>query len=198
MTLWRRRAALATVGAALGLLLVAGSAAAYPPGVGILGQSRSCTSCPKSDGPWSDEARTIIDVLDAKTRRSLKGSDGVFQIEVARGERRTVLTLIGRLPGDAEPPRRHAWLYVDPGQITTSALSKFAPGWDVDLPMSCRTADCRSCSRGAKSSRARVRRGWFPASSCARCASRSWSRERERCWPKDTFDPDARPANAYR
>jgi len=140
MTLWHRRAALATVGAALGLFLVAGSAAAYPPGVGILGQSRSCTSCHKSDGPWSDEARTIIDVLDAKTRRSLKGSDGVFQIEVARGERRTVLTLIGRLPGDAEPPRRHAWLYVDPGQISTSALSKFAPGWDVNLPMSCRIA----------------------------------------------------------
>ena len=138
MTLWHRRAALATVTAALGLFLVAGPAAAYPPGVGILGQSRSCASCHKSDGPWSDETRTVIDVLDAKTKRSLKGGDGVFQIEVARGERRTVLTLIGRLPGDAEPPRRNAWLYVDPGQIPTSALSKFAPGWDVNLPMSCR------------------------------------------------------------
>jgi hypothetical protein len=138
MTLWHRRAVLTAVTAALGLFLVPHPAAAYPPGVGILGQSRSCTSCHKSDGPWSDEAHTVIDVLDAKTKRSLKGGDGVFQIEVARGERRTVLTLIGRLPGDAEPPRRNAWLYVDPGQISTSALSKFAPGWDVNLPMSCR------------------------------------------------------------
>lgn len=138
MTLWHRRAALTAVTAALGLFLVPHPAVAYPPGVGILGQSRSCTSCHKSDGPWSDEARTVIDVLDAKTRRSLRGSDGVFQIDVARGERRTVLTVIGRLPGDAEPPRRNAWLYVDPGQISTSALSKFAPGWDVNLPLSCR------------------------------------------------------------
>ena len=138
MTSWHPRAVLTIVTAALGLFLVPHPAATYPPGVGILGQSRSCTSCHKSDGPWSDEARTVIDVLDAKTRKSLRGGDGVFQIEVARGERRTVLTVIGRLPGDAAPPRRYAWLYVDPAQISTSALSKFAPGWDVNLPMSCR------------------------------------------------------------
>lgn len=27
---------------------------------------------------------------------------------------------------------------MDPSLIATSALSKFAPGWDVNLPMSCR------------------------------------------------------------
>jgi hypothetical protein len=49
-----------------------------------------------------------------------------------------VLTVIGRVQGDATLPRRNAWLYVDPSQIESSALSKFAPGWDVNLPMSCR------------------------------------------------------------
>ncbi len=51
---------------------------------------------------------------------------------------KTVLTVIGRAKGDAKVPRRNAWLYVDPAQIDSSALSKFAPGWDVNLPMSCR------------------------------------------------------------
>ncbi len=49
-----------------------------------------------------------------------------------------MLTVIGRVRGDAAPPRRNAWLFVDPSQIESSALSKFAPGWDVNLPMSCR------------------------------------------------------------
>jgi hypothetical protein len=110
----------------------------YPPGVGILAKNRSCTACHISNGPWADEARTIIDVLDAQTKRSLKAPDGVFRIDVPRGEARTVLTAIGRTRGDATPPRRNAWLYVDPSQIASSTLSKFAPGWDVNLPMSCR------------------------------------------------------------
>jgi hypothetical protein len=78
-------------------------------------------------------------VLDAETKTSLKGPDGVFRIEVPRGQTRTVLTVIGRAKGDtAPPPLRNAWLYVDPTLIATSALSKFAPGWDVNLPMACR------------------------------------------------------------
>jgi hypothetical protein len=113
-------------------------AAAYPPGVGILAKNRSCASCHVSNGPWGDDARTIIDVLDAKTRRSLRGADGVITIAVPRGETRTVLTMIGRAAGEQSPPRRNAWLFVDPSQIETSTLSKFAPGWDVNLPMSCR------------------------------------------------------------
>jgi len=128
---------------AAGVFLLAVAAAAYPPGVGILGRNRTCAACHPSNGPWGDEARTVVDVLDAKTRKSLRGADGAFEIEVARGEARTVLTVIGRAAGEKTPPRRNAWLYVDPAQIETSALSKFAPGWDVNLPMSCRVVGDR-------------------------------------------------------
>ncbi|MBI4486355.1 MAG: hypothetical protein HY655_10125 [Acidobacteria bacterium] len=130
--------ALVLSGIVLAILGVAHSASAYPPGVGILAKNRSCSSCHISNGPWTDEARTIIDVVDPQTRKSLWAPDGVFRLEVPRGETRTVLTVIGRQKGDSQPPRRNAWLYVDPTQIGTSALSKFAAGWDVNLPMSCR------------------------------------------------------------
>lgn len=50
-----------------------------------------------------------------------------------------MITIIGRKANDiAPPPLRNAWLYVDPTQLETGALSKFAPGWDVNLPMACR------------------------------------------------------------
>lgn len=123
---------------ALVSLVIAVPVWAYPPGVGILAKNRSCTACHISNGPWADEARTIIDVLDAQTKRSLRQPDGIFRIDVPRGEARTVLTVLGRTRGDATPPRRNGWLYVDPSQIASSTLSKFAPGWDVNLPMSCR------------------------------------------------------------
>jgi hypothetical protein len=119
-------------------VLVAPSVYGYPPAVGILADHRSCNSCHIDNGSWTDEDRTIIDVLDAKTKASLKREDGSFLIEVDRGEKFTVLTVIGRKKEDASPPTRNAWLYVDPAQIKTSALSKFAPGWDVNLPMACR------------------------------------------------------------
>jgi hypothetical protein len=125
-------------GTILAILGVAQLASAYPPGVGILTKNRSCSSCHISNGPWTDEARTIIDVVDGQTHKSLRAPDGSFRLEVPRGEMRTVLTVIGRQKGDPQPPRRNAWLYVDPTQIGTSALSKFAAGWDVNLPMSCR------------------------------------------------------------
>ncbi len=115
------------------------NALAYPPAVGILGSSRSCTSCHASNGPWQDEAGTIVDILDGTTRRSLRQPDGRFLLQVERGKTATVLTVIGRAQGDTiPPPIRNAWLYVDPPQIETKALSKFAPGWDVNLPMACR------------------------------------------------------------
>ena len=131
----RRSVLLATV---LASPLLAMHAAAYPPAVGILAKNRSCRACHASNGPWPDEARTVIDVLDAATKKSLRGSDGAFHIEATRGQARTVLTVIGRRKGDAQPPRRNAWLYVDPTQIEIATLTKFAPGWDVNLPMSCR------------------------------------------------------------
>lgn len=137
MTKLYRKTGIAAV-AVLGVLGSVWPAAAYPPGVGILAKNRSCLSCHVSNGPWSDEMRTIIDILDAKTRKSLRAPDGCFVVEVPRGETRTLLTVIGRRKGDATPPRRNAWLYVDPTQIDSSSLSKFAPGWDANLPMSCR------------------------------------------------------------
>jgi hypothetical protein len=121
----------------LGIFLACSSIRAYPPAVGILSKSTSCIACHISNGPWTDERRTIIDVLDGKTKRSLLAQDGSFLIEVRRGEARTVMTVIGSSK-ESPTPTRNGWLYVDPKQIGTSSLSKFAPGWDVNLPMACR------------------------------------------------------------
>lgn len=112
---------------------------AYPPAVGILGKSKNCLSCHTNNGPWKDDAQTIIDILDKETKESLKQPDGSFVIKTKRGEMKTVLTVIGSsTKGNIEAPYRNAWLYVDPETIKSTALSKFAPGWDVNLPMSCR------------------------------------------------------------
>ncbi|MDH3254610.1 MAG: hypothetical protein OEM62_06435 [Acidobacteriota bacterium] len=112
---------------------------AYPPAVGIVGQSRDCLSCHANNGPWADETQTILDIIDAASGESLRLPDGKFLIDVERGRTRRVLTLIGRRAEDKAPaPLRNAWLYVDPAQIGTGSLSKFAPGWSVNLPMACR------------------------------------------------------------
>jgi hypothetical protein len=111
----------------------------YPPAVGILGKAKSCMSCHVNNGPWTDEQKTIIDVLDKETMKSLRQPDGIFQIEAKRGQQKTVLTVIGRAKDDEAPsPYRNAWTYVDPARIETNSLSKFAPGWAVNLQMSCR------------------------------------------------------------
>jgi hypothetical protein len=129
---------LGIVAAVVAGLLPAG-AHAYPPAVGILSTHRSCMSCHASNGPWKDDSATIVDVVDASSRRSLRQADGSFLIKVERGKASTVVTIIGRAKGDPAPaPLRNAWLYLDPATLATSALSKFAPGWDVNLPMSCR------------------------------------------------------------
>lgn len=112
---------------------------AYPPAVGIVGKAKNCLFCHVDNGPWKDEENTIIDILDKETKKSLMQTDGSFMIEAQRGEIKTVLTVIGRKKGDpAEAPYRNAWLYVDPQRIISNSLSKFAPGWSVNLPMACR------------------------------------------------------------
>jgi len=113
---------------------------AYPPAVGILGPSRTCLACHPNNGPWKDDAHLVIDVLDQATGKSLKQSDGSFLIVARRGEARTVVTVIGTDgAADGPAPVRNAWLYIDPERIKdVSSLSKFAPGWGVNLPMSCR------------------------------------------------------------
>jgi hypothetical protein len=105
-----------------------------PTGSGTL-----CLECHVNNGPWRDDQWTIIDLLDKETHTSLKQPDGTFLLEARRSASRTVLTVLGRAKGDSlEAPYRTAWLYVDPATIETGSLSKFAPGWEVNLPMSCR------------------------------------------------------------
>ncbi len=112
---------------------------AYPPAVGILSNSPNCLACHLSNGPWQDDENLIIDVLDKDTKASLRQQDGSFQIAVPKNQTRTVLTVIGRKAGDkAEAPYRNAWLYIDPQSIGNSSLYKFPPGWEVNLPISCR------------------------------------------------------------
>ena len=116
-----------------------GAAYAYPPAVGILSNSKNCISCHTNNGPWKDDSKTIIDILDRETKKSFKQPDGSFLIEIKRGEQKTVLTVIGNIKDNSiAAPYRNAWLYVDPTTIGTNSLSKFAPGWDVNLSISCR------------------------------------------------------------
>lgn len=129
-------------GAALLFLVVvlSKSISAYPPAVGILGPSRNCLACHPNNGPWKNEADVVIDILDKSTGNSLRQSDGTFLISAKRGELKTVITVIGwRAQPGAAAPYRNAWLYVDPKRIADAgSLNKFAPGWTVNLPMSCR------------------------------------------------------------
>ena len=77
--------------------------------------------------------------MDKETKKSFRQPDGSFLIEVKRWEQKTLLTVIGRKKDNSVAlPYRNAWLYIDPTTIGTNSLSKFAPGWDVNLPMSCR------------------------------------------------------------
>lgn len=131
-----------TVVAALafgGCLVLALNLGAYPPAVGILGKSKDCLACHVDNGPWKDDGAVIIDIVDKQTKQSLKQPDGTFLIEAKRGELKTVLTVIGSMrQGQSEAPTRNAWIYVDPAMISASALSCFAPGWNVNLQMACR------------------------------------------------------------
>ncbi len=117
----------------------AGTVAAYPPAVGIAGKATSCLACHADNGPWLGEEKVVIDILDKGTMTSLRQPDGTFLLEAERGARRTVITVSGWMnDGDVAPPEKNAWLYVDPTRIDTDSLSKFAPGWGVNLPMACR------------------------------------------------------------
>ncbi|MGH8671777.1 MAG: hypothetical protein ACREUA_07045 [Burkholderiales bacterium] len=97
-------------------------------------------TCHVNNGPWKDDTSLVIDVVDKATGKSLKQADGTFLITARRGEDRTVLTVIGTSSeSNALAPYRNAWVYIDPVRIQQPAiLNKFAPGWSVNLPMSCR------------------------------------------------------------
>ena len=120
--------------------LAPSSSFAYPPTVGILSPARNCVACHVNNGPWKDPAGLILDIVDKTTGKSLRQGDGTFLISAKRGELKTVVTIIGwRGPRETPAPYRNAWLYVDPKRIAdSSSLNKFAAGWAVNLPMSCR------------------------------------------------------------
>ena len=128
--------ALLVLGCSIVLALNSG---AYPPAVGILGNSPDCLACHANNGSWKDDGTVIIDIVDKETGKSLKQADGTFLIQAKRGEKKTILTIIGSKRQEGlEAPSRNAWIYVDPDMIGASALSSFAPGWNVNLPMACR------------------------------------------------------------
>ena len=112
---------------------------AYPPAVGILGKSENCLSCHVDNGNWQDGPDLVIDIVEKESGLSLKQSDGSFLLSVKRGQSATLLTVIGYKTDDEQLiPYRNGWLYVDSNRINTSSLSKFAPGWEINLPMACR------------------------------------------------------------
>lgn len=120
-------------------MLIPESAFAYPPGVGILSKAKNCLACHASNGPWSDEERTIIDIIDISTPKSYRQPDGGFLLQVKRNESLTVRTVVGRKTSSQETvPHRNAWIYIDSTTIESSSFSKFAPGWDVNLQLACR------------------------------------------------------------
>ena len=112
---------------------------AYPPAVGILSNSKDCMACHFNNGPWQNDSQLVVDILDADTKKSMKQSDGSFIIEAERWKQTKLLTVIGWAKNRSIPaPSKNAWLYIDPTTIGTPSLSKFAPNWDVNLPLSCR------------------------------------------------------------
>lgn len=122
------------------LLLIAVSLVwGYPPGVGITSKSKNCLSCHADNGPWKDKENTILDIMEKESKKSLKQPDGTFLISAHRGETVKLLTVIGRKAADSAPaPVRNGWIFVDPTRIASNSLNKFAAGWAVDLPASCR------------------------------------------------------------
>lgn len=124
---------------ALSLLLLPVVAQAYPPAVGITSNAKSCLACHADNGPWKEGEKLVIDILDKATLKSLRQPDGSFLISAKRGQPITLLTVIGYRSADQQTaPYRNAWLYVDTATIGNSSLTKFAPGWDINLPLSCR------------------------------------------------------------
>ncbi len=116
-----------------------GNLYAYPPAVGILTNAKNCLSCHADNGPWTNPDDIIIDIIQKETKKSLRGKDGSFLLAMKRYESLTVLTVIGYRKNSAEvKPYRNGWIYIDTATIKTSSISKFAPGWDVNLQASCR------------------------------------------------------------
>ena len=132
--------------------VVVANSLAYPPAVGILGKSENCLSCHVDNGSWNDGPDLVIDIVEKKSGLSLKQTDGSFLLSVKRGQSATLLTVIGYQTDDEHLiPYRNGWLYVASDRLETSSLSKFAPGWEINLPMACRlVGDKLDSYQGAK------------------------------------------------
>lgn len=121
------------------LLLLTQFAAASPPAVGIVGNSRNCLACHVSNGSWSEGADLIVDLIDKDTQQSLRQPDGSFLLTAKRGAATTVMAVIGyRGLAPDQSPYRNGWNFVDSTTIGSSSLSKFAPGWEINVPYGCR------------------------------------------------------------
>lgn len=119
--------------------IVVANSLAYPPAVGILGKSENCLSCHVDNGGWKDGPDLVIDIVEKESGLSLKQSDGSFLLTVKRGQSATVMTVLGYKTDEEKlTPYRNGWLYVASDRIESSSLSKFAPGWEINLPMACR------------------------------------------------------------
>ena len=121
------------------LFLLTQLAAASPPAVGIIGNSRSCISCHANTGPWTAGPDLIVDLIDKETQQSLRQPDGSFLVTTKRGTAATAIAVIGyRGMTPEQSPHRNGWIFVDSTTIGTSSLSKFAPGWEISVPYGCK------------------------------------------------------------
>lgn len=137
----------------LGLFFVTGEVLSYPSAA-VVNRAKSCLSCHVNNGPWQDDEKTIIDIIDKDTGKSFKQPDGTFLIQASQEETKTVLTLLGRIKEDESPtPYRNGWVYIDPVEQEkgSASSSKFAPGWEVNLSLGCRlVGDQQQSFEGAK------------------------------------------------
>ena len=123
------------------LIILSQFAAASPPAVGIIGNARSCMTCHVSNGSWTEGPGLVIDLIDKDTQQSLRQPDGSFLLTAKRGTAKTVMAVIGYsgLAPD-QSPYRNGWIFVDSTTIGNSSLSKFAPGWEINLAYGCKIA----------------------------------------------------------
>lgn len=106
------------------------------PASSLEGRQKSCLSCHKDTGPWKDESKMVIDIIDPETGQSFRQVDGSFLIPVKRNEVRRVKTVLGASADLEWVPECVAWLYVDPEELQKAPESslKFAPHWEVNRP----------------------------------------------------------------
>lgn len=69
----------------LGLFFVTGEVLSYPSAA-VVNRSKSCLSCHVNNGPWKDDEKTLIDIIDKDTGKSFKQPDGTFLIQARQGK----------------------------------------------------------------------------------------------------------------